>query len=194
MMTRRGSGNPADKYLPTLRPLGSNGQNHRPRICANPVLMVVRIDLRRDGLDVGCALPIATPNPAQCNISRAPGMSPNAKTSFGSITHTGQRARPASPPWVRFAHHLKHDHGLPVADPVLAAGPPPMAQFQIGQLPADAVGRERGQPVPVDIGEPQLRTRVWAFGPDDDPHPFRPPVESITPVSSATHAPSRCRP
>ena len=52
-----------------------------------------------------------------------------------------------------------------------------MPQFQIGQLPADAVGRERGQPVPVDIGEPQLRTRVRALRPDDDPHPFRPPVQ-----------------
>lgn len=64
--------------------------------------------------------------------------------------------------------HVLHTGVLPVTDPVLAAGRPPMAQFQIGQCPPTFVGRERGQPVPVDIGESQLRLRVWAFRDDDE--------------------------
>ena len=42
-----------------------------------------------------------------------------------------------------------------VADPVFAAGPPAVAQFQVGELPAaGVVGRERGDPVSVGVGDP----------------------------------------
>ena len=47
MMTRRGSGNPADEYLPMLRPLGSERSEPPLEDLRHPVLMVVRIDLRR---------------------------------------------------------------------------------------------------------------------------------------------------
>ena len=50
--------------------------------------------------------------------------------------------------------------GLGDPDPVLAAGPAAMAQFQVGQLPTGGVGRERGDPVPVGISDPQLRAGV----------------------------------
>jgi hypothetical protein len=41
--------------------------------------------------------------------------------------------------------------------------------FEVGELPAGGVGDERGEPVPIGVGEPQLRTGVWAFPADDDP-------------------------
>ena len=37
-----------------------------------------------------------------------------------------------------------------------------------------SVGGEGGEPVPVNVGEPQLRARVRPFLADDDPHPGRP--------------------
>ena len=43
-----------------------------------------------------------------------------------------------------------------------------------GELPASGVRRERGEPVAVRVGEPQLRAGVWSFGADDDPHPVGP--------------------
>ena len=45
-------------------------------------------------------------------------------------------------------------------DPVLAPSLMPVPQLQIRELPAAGVGDERGQPQPVEVGEPQLRTRV----------------------------------
>ena len=44
-----------------------------------------------------------------------------------------------------------------------------------GELPTFGVGGERGEPVAVGVGEPQLGAGVWSFGADDDPHPGRPP-------------------
>ena len=51
---------------------------------------------------------------------------------------------------------------LGAADPVLAAGPPAVPQFQVSELAFLRVGGEGGEPVPVDVGEPQLRARVRA--------------------------------
>jgi hypothetical protein len=82
---------------------------------------------------------------------------------------------------------------LRAADPVLAAGPA-VPQFQVSQLPGLSAGGKRGEPVPVDIGEPELRTRMRAFFADDDPHALRPGRQVQGPVSSATHAPSRTPP
>ena len=42
-------------------------------------------------------------------------------------------------------------------DPVLDPGVGPVPDFQVRELPAASVGEERGEPVPADIGEPQLR-------------------------------------
>jgi hypothetical protein len=44
--------------------------------------------------------------------------------------------------------------------PVLAAGPPPVPQLQVRELALVRVGGEGGEPVPVDVGEPQLRPRA----------------------------------
>jgi hypothetical protein len=60
------------------------------------------------------------------------------------------------------------------ADPVLAPGPQPVAQFQVSELPAEGAGGEAAEPVAVDVGEPQLRGGVRAFLADDDPHALRP--------------------
>jgi len=46
--------------------------------------------------------------------------------------------------------------------------------FQAGELAAAGVGEERGEPVPADIGEPQLRAGVRPFPADDQPRSFRP--------------------
>lgn len=59
-------------------------------------------------------------------------------------------------------------------DAVLAARPAAVAQLEVGQLPAGGVGDERGQPEPVDVGEPQLGAGVWAFFSYHQPHPGRP--------------------
>ena len=48
---------------------------------------------------------------------------------------------------------------LRAADPVLAPGPPAVPQFQVSELAFARVGGEGGEPVPVDAGEPQLRSR-----------------------------------
>ena len=79
---------------------------------------------------------------------------------------------------------------LGVPDAVLAAGPAAVPQFQVGELAFPRVGGEGGEPVPVDVGEPQLRpgcgrslrtmTRIPA-GQDD---------RSSISVMSATQAPS----
>ena len=60
------------------------------------------------------------------------------------------------------------------ADAVLAAGPAAVAQFEVGQLPAGGVGGERGDPVPVGVGDAQLRAGVGPFLAHDHPHPGRP--------------------
>jgi len=49
-----------------------------------------------------------------------------------------------------------------------------VAHFQVRQLPAGGVGQERGETVPVDVGEPQLRAGVGPFAAHDDPRPARP--------------------
>ena len=49
-----------------------------------------------------------------------------------------------------------------------------MPDLQVGQLAAGGVGRERGQPVAVDVVESQLCAGVGPFAADDDPHPGRP--------------------
>lgn len=60
------------------------------------------------------------------------------------------------------------------ADAVLAAGPAALPQFEVGELAAFGAGGEAGDPVPVDVGERQLRARMRAFLPHDKPHPGRP--------------------
>jgi hypothetical protein len=47
-------------------------------------------------------------------------------------------------------------------------------QFQASELPALGAGGEAGDPVAVDVGEPQLRAGVRAFLAGDQPHPLRP--------------------
>ena len=49
-----------------------------------------------------------------------------------------------------------------------------MAELEVGELAALRVGGERGEPVPVEVGEPQLGAGVRALLADDDPHPGRP--------------------
>jgi hypothetical protein len=47
-------------------------------------------------------------------------------------------------------------------------------QLEVGQLAGLAVGDEGGDPVPVDVGDPQLRAGVGTFLAHDQPHPGRP--------------------
>ena len=63
---------------------------------------------------------------------------------------------------------------LRAADPLLAPGPPAVAEFQVRELAAPRVGGEGSESVPVNAGEPQLRARVRPFLADIDPHPGRP--------------------
>jgi hypothetical protein len=41
--------------------------------------------------------------------------------------------------------------------------PAAVPQFQVRELAVPGVGGERGEPVPVEVGEPQLRPRVRAY-------------------------------
>jgi hypothetical protein len=70
---------------------------------------------------------------------------------------------------------------LRAPNPVLGAGPTPMPQLQVGELAARPAGRgvggERGQPMPVGVGDPQLRAGVRALPAHDHPHPGRPGSE-----------------
>ena len=63
-------------------------------------------------------------------------------------------------------------------DAVFGAGSAAVPQFQVGQLGAGAggagVGGERGDPHPVDVGEPQLGPGMGPFLAADNPHAFRP--------------------
>ena len=63
---------------------------------------------------------------------------------------------------------------LGAADPVLAPGPAAVPQLQVRELAVLGVGGEGGEPVPVDVGEPQLRPGMGPFLADDDPHPGGP--------------------
>src|SRR5271167_3173819 len=88
---------------------------------------------------------------------------------------------------VEGAHYLTVDGNVTVpvrqscvfrdADAVLAAGPAAMTQLEIGELASSGVGRERGDPVPVGVGDLQLRAGVRAFLAHDYPHPRRPGLE-----------------
>jgi hypothetical protein len=60
------------------------------------------------------------------------------------------------------------------ADAVLDAGVGAVPHFQVGQLPGAGVGEERGEAVPVNIGESHLRAGVGSFAAHDDPRPGRP--------------------
>jgi hypothetical protein len=70
-----------------------------------------------------------------------------------------------------------------------------VSQLQARDLAGDhaaaGVGEERRHPVPVDVGEGELRARMGAFLAQDQPRPFRHDDRSIMPVASATQAPSR---
>jgi len=77
------------------------------------------------------------------------------------------------------------------ADTVLTPGATAVAQFQISELAAAGVGDKRGQPQPVGVGEPQLRPRVRRSLRTMTRIPAGHPDRSSSPVSSATHAPSR---
>jgi hypothetical protein len=69
---------------------------------------------------------------------------------------------------------------LRASDAVLGAGSAAVAQFEVGELavrPAGwGVGCECGQPVPVGVGQPQLRAGVRPLLADDHPHPCWPAV------------------
>jgi hypothetical protein len=64
-------------------------------------------------------------------------------------------------------------------------------QFQVCELPVPGVGGEGGEPVPVDVSEPQLRARVRALLRTIIRIPAGQEDMSRMPVMSATHAPSR---
>ena len=66
---------------------------------------------------------------------------------------------------------------LPAADPVLYAGVGAVTDFQVGQLAAFGVGEEGGQPVPVGVGEPQLRAGVRPFPAGEQPGAGRPVIK-----------------
>ena len=50
----------------------------------------------------------------------------------------------------------------------------PVPEFQVRELAFLRVGGEGSEPVPVDVGEPQLRPGMRPLLADDDPHPGRP--------------------
>ena len=62
-------------------------------------------------------------------------------------------------------------------DPVFAAGSSAVTEFKLGELAPGGVRRERGDPVPVDIGDAELRPGVGSFLTGDDPHPGWPPLK-----------------
>src|SRR5699024_9928757 len=61
-------------------------------------------------------------------------------------------------------------------DPVFAPSPLSMPDFKSGKPPAGAagVGGKAGDPPPIVIGQPQLRTGVRTFSSSNDAHPFWP--------------------
>jgi hypothetical protein len=84
---------------------------------------------------------------------------------------------------------------LALADAVFDPGVLAVPQLQPGDLvaddPAGCVGEERGDAVPVDVGEGELSARVRAFLAQDEPRPSGQEDRPIMPVASATQAPSR---
>lgn len=52
-------------------------------------------------------------------------------------------------------------------------------RFCANELALGGVGRERGEPVAVDVIEPQLRPGVRALAADDDAHPVGPVLVEI---------------
>ena len=81
----------------------------------------------------------------------------------------GREQAQAVPAWFPAAGGV-----LGAPDAVLAAGATAVPQLEIGELPAPGAGGEAGVPVPVDVGDPQMRARVRAFPAGDDPHALRP--------------------
>ena len=59
---------------------------------------------------------------------------------------------------------VRQPGGLGLPDPVLAAGPATMPELELLEGAASGVGRERGEPVAVDVIEAELRSGV---GPDN---------------------------
>jgi hypothetical protein len=80
--------------------------------------------------------------------------------------------------WAKpFQRQVPQPGVLGAPDPVLAPGPLPVPQLQVSELALLRIGGEAGEPVPVDVGEPQLRARVRALLADDDPHPRGPAIQ-----------------
>jgi hypothetical protein len=69
---------------------------------------------------------------------------------------------------------------------MVGAGSAAVPQLEVGQLPRRSVGYERGDPVPVDVGDPQLAAWVWAFLAHDQPHP-RGPAREVEQPSHLGH-------
>ena len=69
---------------------------------------------------------------------------------------------------------VRQPGGLRLPDPVFAAGPPVMPELELLEGAEGGVGREGGEPVAVDIIEPQLSAGVGSFPADDHPHPLGP--------------------
>ena len=64
-----------------------------------------------------------------------------------------------------------------LAQRILAACPAAVPELQVRELPAFRAGGQAGEPVPVDVGEPQLRPGMRALLADDDPHSRGPAVQ-----------------
>jgi hypothetical protein len=63
-------------------------------------------------------------------------------------------------------------------------------ELQVSELAAPGTGGKGGEPVAVDIGEPQLRPAMRALLADDDPHAGRPVAGVQQAGMSVTHAPA----
>jgi hypothetical protein len=87
---------------------------------------------------------------------------------------------------------------LGLADPVFAAGAAAVPELEIGELSAGStgpgVGRERGDAVALDAGDPQLCAEWGGSRRIMTRIPVGQEVRSSRPVSSATNAPGRVWP
>ncbi len=86
---------------------------------------------------------------------------------------------------------------LHALDEVFAVCPAAEATFEVGNLPADCVRRERGEVILVDDFKAELRAWVGEFSSDFDAHPGRParsssPVTSAVPTSRAVDDHKQC--